>query len=183
MPSTDAVRQVIHRVRKKDLQVERERAIDLVVPPHLKICMVDFELAIINAFQLKFPTVTMCGCLFHLGQNIYRHIQKNGLVDAYRTNEETSLSLYALCKDIIHHNFLPSYVHLLTAGNTGVKQKKEQVQREERLRTVVGRHGTIPVDDYPQHAVERRGNRLRMKLFITFFLSWIKETLLQFAKE
>src|SRR6218665_2925770 len=58
-----------------------------------KFIMVDFELAIINALQVKFPTVTMCGCLFHLGQNIYRHIQKNGLDDAYRTNDETFLSL------------------------------------------------------------------------------------------
>src|SRR6218665_3224451 len=39
-------------------------------------------------------------------------------------------------------------VERLTAGNTGVKKKKEQVQREERLRTVGGRHGTIPVDEY-----------------------------------
>jgi len=41
-------------------------------------------------------------------------------------------------------------VERLTAENTGVKRKKEQVQRAERLRTVVGRHGTIPVDDYLQ---------------------------------
>ena len=56
--------------------------------------MVDLELPI--ALQLKFPTVTMCGCLFHLGQNIYRNIQKNGLVEAYRTNDETSFSLRKL---------------------------------------------------------------------------------------
>ena len=222
-----------------------------------KFIMVDFELAIINALQVTFPTVTICGCLFHLSQSIYRNIQKNGLVEAYRTNDETSLSLrklsalaflppdeiadafktmsanapeeiapvykyfeetYVLGKPVstrvrrrgrpaarmerrhpprfppklwsvqhLQENNLPrtnnsleawhrrfetvveryhlgvfstirefikenhrtdQEVERLTAGNTGVKKKKEQVQREERLRTVLARLGTIPVEDY-----------------------------------
>jgi len=36
----------------------------------------------------------------------------------------------------------------LIAGNISVKRKKEQHLREERIATVVGRHGTIPLDDY-----------------------------------
>ena len=36
----------------------------------------------------------------------------------------------------------------LIAGNNSTKKKKEKIQREERLATVVRRHGTIPPDEY-----------------------------------
>ena len=39
-------------------------------------------------------------------------------------------------------------VERLIAGNIPIKRKKEQHLREERIATVVGRHGTIPLEDY-----------------------------------
>ena len=62
----------------------------------LKFITVDFELAIITALLLKFSTVRVCGFLFHLGLSIYWDIQKNRLVEAYQSNDETSLSLRKL---------------------------------------------------------------------------------------
>ena len=43
----------------------------------------DFELAAINAFQAAFPGVEMTGCHFHLGQNIWRRLQADGLQSRY----------------------------------------------------------------------------------------------------
>ena len=55
-----------------------------------KFMIVDFELASINALQQKFPDARVTCCFFHLSQNIYRSIQKNGLLNIYRTNEDVA---------------------------------------------------------------------------------------------
>ncbi len=216
--------------------------------------ILDFELASINALQRTFPDERLSGCLFHLGQNIYRNIQKNGLVDAYKTIDNVSLSLrklsalaclpseeiydafiaisenipneveavykyfgetyvlgrpnivrgrgrprrapilhpprfpptlwsiyhlqgynlprtnnnleawhrrfetvvqryhlgvYSMIKEFIKENHhTEQEIERLIAGSCTRKKKKEQVQREERIATVMSRHGTVPVDEY-----------------------------------
>lgn len=57
---------------------------------------VDFQLASISALQQEIPDARLSGCLFHLGQSIYRSIQKNGLFDANKTNDNVGLSLRKL---------------------------------------------------------------------------------------
>ena len=42
--------------------------------PEVIIC--DFEKASINACRTVFPATDFSGCLFHLTQNVYRHVQK-----------------------------------------------------------------------------------------------------------
>lgn len=37
--------------------------------------MMDFELASINSFQLKFPSAMLSGCYFHLRQSLHRKLQ------------------------------------------------------------------------------------------------------------
>ena len=219
-----------------------------------KFIIVDFELASINALQQKFPDAKVTGCFFHLAQNIYRSIQKNGLVNLYKTNEDVALSIRKLsalaflppeeicdafsylltCAPIqaepvykyfgdtfvlgrsiaargrgrpvhrlqrhpprfpptvwsIHHlqeynlprtnNNLEAWhrrfqtvverfhlgvysminefvkeehrtnqeVERIIAGIKQVKKKKEQIQREQRLASVLARYGTAPLDDY-----------------------------------
>lgn len=41
--------------------------------------MTDFELAVIKALKLKFPGVTMSGCMFHFGQCVWRKLQEFGI--------------------------------------------------------------------------------------------------------
>ena len=53
--------------------------------------MSDFESAIHNASRAVFPTVPTAGCLFHLGQNIYRNVQSEGLQTDYQSPADDSI--------------------------------------------------------------------------------------------
>uniref|UniRef100_T1ITW6 MULE transposase domain-containing protein n=1 Tax=Strigamia maritima TaxID=126957 RepID=T1ITW6_STRMM len=46
----------------------------------------DFEIGAINAAQEVFPEANMQGCMFHLSQSIYRHVQQKGLQNRYTTD-------------------------------------------------------------------------------------------------
>ena len=48
-----------------------------VTPNPLSI-MTDFELAAIKAFKSNFPLAETSGCYFHLGQSVWKNIQKIG---------------------------------------------------------------------------------------------------------
>ena len=53
--------------------------------------MTDFELAILNACSDTFvdEEVVLSCCFFHLSQNIYRHVQSEGLQQAYNAEDDT----------------------------------------------------------------------------------------------
>jgi transposase-like protein len=51
----------------------------------LKI-ITDFEKALINAINDVFPFVMHSACFFHFCQNIWRHIQKEGLSTIYKVH-------------------------------------------------------------------------------------------------
>jgi len=53
----------------------------------------DFEQAAINASRREYPDATTKGCLFHLGQSLWHHIQAASLSKKYGDNEEFSLKL------------------------------------------------------------------------------------------
>lgn len=57
-----------------------------------RFVLTDFEIAIINAVRIKFPAASHRGCLFHLGQIIYRHVQKEGLQRIYG-HEDSEFSI------------------------------------------------------------------------------------------
>lgn len=48
--------------------------------------MCDFEKGPINAFSQAFPNADIKGCLFHLGQNIIRKVDENGLRIKFRND-------------------------------------------------------------------------------------------------
>ena len=52
--------------------------------------LTDFELAIIQAVELTFPTTEVKGCFFHFAQALNRKISILGLQPAYRQNQDVS---------------------------------------------------------------------------------------------
>lgn len=65
--------------------------------------MSDFEKACQNAISLVFPTTKLVGCLFHLGQCLWRKVQELHLTELYRDNESIRLNI----KMLISLSFLP----------------------------------------------------------------------------
>lgn len=55
--------------------------------------MSDFEQAILNAIRIEFPNTIQSGCLFHLGQNIWRKIQACGLSARYGADSNFAVQM------------------------------------------------------------------------------------------
>ena len=65
--------------------------------------LTDFEEGTMNALATVFPHATVHGCLFHLGQSLWRRIQNEGLSNLYRDDE--NIKLYS--KILIALSFVP----------------------------------------------------------------------------
>ncbi|XP_048488972.1 uncharacterized protein LOC125491334 [Plutella xylostella] len=59
-------------------------------PQHI---ITDFEISMINVIRIQFPEANHSGCFFHLGQNVWRQIQKSGLVSRYGNDSNFALKL------------------------------------------------------------------------------------------
>jgi hypothetical protein len=46
----------------------------------------DFEQGILNALRTNYPNAILNGCFFHLAQNLWKHVQTNGLVGVHSSN-------------------------------------------------------------------------------------------------
>ena len=68
--------------------------------------VLDFEFAMFIAIQTELPRVPISGCYFHYTQSLWRHIQDNGLVVAYRTNRR----LRNLVRRVMAIGYLPVLV-------------------------------------------------------------------------
>nr|XP_033798636.1 uncharacterized protein LOC117359609 [Geotrypetes seraphini] len=53
--------------------------------------LMDFERASLQAARTVFPNATVSGCLFHLGQSLWRRIQHEGLTASYRDEERVRM--------------------------------------------------------------------------------------------
>ena len=71
----------------------------------------DFEAAVWKAVGQMLPHVEMCGCAFHWGQAVWRHVQQLGLQTAY--HNDATFNSY--CRQLFA---LPCSV-VLTTGQTG----------------------------------------------------------------
>jgi hypothetical protein len=60
-------------------------------------------MASMNALSTVFPNASILGCLFHLGQSLWRRIQNEGLATLYRDDE--NIKLYS--KMLIALSFVP----------------------------------------------------------------------------
>ena len=50
--------------------------------------MSDFEKANQNAFERAFPSIAIAGCLFHLGQSLWRKVQQLNHAEEYRNDDD-----------------------------------------------------------------------------------------------
>lgn len=66
--------------------------------------MADFKKAVHNAIQHVFPGAHLDGCLFHLGQCLWRKVQELGLSQLYQDNEEFRMAV----KMMLASSFVPS---------------------------------------------------------------------------
>ena len=58
--------------------------------------MSDFELASMNAARAHVVGIRINGCLFHLSQSTWRHVEENGLATAYTNDEEVRAQIQHL---------------------------------------------------------------------------------------
>ena len=66
--------------------------------------MADFEKASQNAVRQVFPTVQLVGCLFHLGQCLWRKVQDLHLANLYRDDENVRIYV----KMLLALSFVPT---------------------------------------------------------------------------
>jgi len=66
--------------------------------------MSDFEKATHNAIERVFPGARLVGCLFHLGQCLWRKVQELGLAQQYQDNDEIRMAV----KMMLALSFVPS---------------------------------------------------------------------------
>lgn len=57
---------------------------------------VDFEIGVIKSLSEHFPLASIHGCFFHFTQNVWRHIQTNGLQVPYTNYENFAFELRLL---------------------------------------------------------------------------------------
>ena len=100
--------QVVFCLLKKKSESEYNNMLSVLesLIPNLtpRVIVADFELAAINSFKRRFPFAMISGCLFHLGQNIHRHLVNIGLSEAYSNNQ----TLRKFVKCLMCLSFVPS---------------------------------------------------------------------------
>ena len=69
--------------------------------PKRVVC--DFELAIKSAIETELPRTTVCGCLFHFRQSLYRKLNELGLTGAYKQDGDFKAAI----AKIMSIGFLP----------------------------------------------------------------------------
>src|SRR6218665_1314816 len=63
----------------------------------------DYEKATQNAIRHMFPNARLVGCLFHLGQCLWRKVQELGLSQLYRANEDFRMAVKIFIYFIEHN--------------------------------------------------------------------------------
>lgn len=78
---------------RRMLEILQEYCLEYGIDLCPRYVLTDFEMAIINAVRVKLPMASHRGCLFHLGQIIYRNVQAKGLQRIYSSDGEFSLQV------------------------------------------------------------------------------------------
>ena len=80
-------KEIYDRLCKKLLEIEQSLNPSTI--------MIDFKKAALNALEENFISVIM-GCFGHLSQNIFRHLQEQGLVARYHKDNDFAIKIRML---------------------------------------------------------------------------------------
>ena len=94
--------------------------------------LLDFEKATLQAAVNVFPGATLAGCLFHLGQSLWRRIQNEGLANNYREQDHTEQLIAGFN----------------AANQTAVSSKNKYIQVTRRLTVLLPTYGTRPLLEF-----------------------------------
>lgn len=81
-----------------------QKLADLKENLHPESVLCDFEKAVQNAVSRTFPDLQAIGCLFHLGQNLWRKVQEFNLTELYRHDD----NLRQCTKMLLALSFVPT---------------------------------------------------------------------------
>ena len=103
-----------------------------------EIAISDFEQASRNAIKAVFPNIRVSGCSFHFMQATLRMARKQGLANAFQSND----IFRTLLKRIMHLNFLPAHqispaLEVLAREESGLTDNEERAWKKVKkyLRT------------------------------------------------
>lgn len=89
-------------------QALKAYALEYDIPLNPRVIMTDFEMAVINSVKEEFPDAQHKCCLFHLGQNVWRQIQQNGLQSKYGQDAEFAVKLrHIIALAYLHQDEIP----------------------------------------------------------------------------
>lgn len=96
---------------------------------------VDFEIGVIKSLSKHFPQAAIHGCFFHFTQNVWRHIQTNGLQVPYTNDEDIAFELRLLIAlaFVPEANVIEAYDQLLTTGFYAEENENEYKQQIQIL--------------------------------------------------
>ena len=125
----------------------QDRSLD-VLPRKITI---DFELGLLQAVKLQFPTAKIQGCFYHYSQSIWRKVQNLGLQTTYRDDP----TFKAFVSKMVALSFCPkSFVQVVWMG---LKAEAPEVHCIEELESYFENtwlNGSYPIDIWNYHKVD-----------------------------
>ncbi|XP_049867236.1 uncharacterized protein LOC126367652 [Pectinophora gossypiella] len=95
-------------------QALKEYAMEFEYILNPQYILTDYEMAVINTVKIEFPDAEHKGCLFHLGQNVWRKIQSSGLQSLYGSNSEFALKIrHIVALAYLPHEEIPEAFRVL----------------------------------------------------------------------
>ena len=112
---------------------------------------INFELGLLQAVELQFPTAKIQGCFYHYSQSIWRKVQNLGLQTMYRDNP----TFKAFVSKMVALSFCPkSFVRVVWMG---LKAEAPEVHRIEELVSYFEKtwlNGSYPIKIWNYHKVD-----------------------------
>ena len=109
---------------------------------------VDFELGLLQAVELQFPTAKIQGCFYHYSQSIWRKVQKLGLHTTYQDDP----TFKAFVSKKVALSFCPK--RFVRVAWIGLKAEAPELHRIEELESYFENNGSYPINIWNYHKVD-----------------------------
>lgn len=114
---------------------------------------IDFEKAAMNAITEQHPLADIHGCHFHLGQNVWKHVQSVGLQAAYTSDANFALNIRMLIAlaFVPEESIVEAFDELVT---TDFYSEDSSSPHKDAIQLLLGYYQTTYV-----YRLDRTGNR------------------------